>query len=199
MKIYFCSVLLLFSIQVKSQKFFTKPAKQGGITFKEMQLQYNDWARTHDLKKEKHWKYFKRWEMDMQLHTNTTGEPSNRDSYINDAVKTAKEKDFIANFKSASSSWYPVGPNALPTNNTGYMENGIGRINCIAFDPTNSSTYYVGVAQGGVWKTTNNGVNWAPLTDNLPIMRISDIAIDPNNTSTMYISVGLIYNYFSNQ
>jgi len=69
------------------------------------------------------------------------------------------------------------------------MENGMGRINCMAFDPTNSSTYFVGVAQGGLWKTTNNGQTWIPLTDNLPITRISDIVIDPNNINTMYISV----------
>jgi len=65
----------------------------------------------------------------------------------------------------------------------------MGRINCMAFDPTNSSTYFVGVAQGGLWKTTNNGQTWIPLTDNLPITRISDIVIDPNNINTMYISV----------
>jgi len=49
------------------------------------------------------------------------------------------------------------------------MENGIGRINCITFDPNSPSTYYVGVAQGGLWKTSNNGASWLPLTDDLPI------------------------------
>jgi hypothetical protein len=69
------------------------------------------------------------------------------------------------------------------------MENGIGRINCIAFHPTNPNTFFVGVAQGGVWKTTNNGATWTPLTDNLPITRISDISINPTNPNEMYISV----------
>jgi hypothetical protein len=45
------------------------------------------------------------------------------------------------------------------------------------------------VAQGGVWKTTNNGATWTPLTDNLPITRISDISIKPTNPNEMYISV----------
>ncbi|MBK7965847.1 MAG: hypothetical protein IPK10_11550 [Bacteroidetes bacterium] len=43
--------------------------------------------------------------------------------------------------------------------------------------------------QGGLWKTTDNGVTYTPLTDNLPITRISDIAIDPINPNTIYISV----------
>ena len=63
------------------------------------------------------------------------------------------------------------------------------RINCIAFHPTNANTFFVGVAQGGMWKTTNNVVSWTPLTDNLPITRISDIAINPTNPNEMYISV----------
>jgi photosystem II stability/assembly factor-like uncharacterized protein len=49
---------------------------------------------------------------------------------------------------------------------------------------------YVGVAQGGIWKTTNAGQTFTPISDNLPIIRISDIAIDPNNTNTLYASVG---------
>ncbi|MCE3259826.1 MAG: glycosyl hydrolase repeat-containing protein, partial [Bacteroidetes bacterium] len=87
------------------------------------------------------------------------------------------------------SPWFPVGPNAVPANLTGYMENGIGRINCVAFHPTNSSTFFVGVAQGGLWKTINGGTSYTCLTDNLPITRISDISIDPVNPNVMYISV----------
>jgi hypothetical protein len=69
------------------------------------------------------------------------------------------------------------------------MENGIGRINCVAFHPTTSNTIFVGTAQCGLWKTTNGGTSYTPLTDNLPITRISDISIDPSNNNTMYISL----------
>ena len=100
----------------------------------------------------------------------------------------AKQKQ-QAEAASVPANWSPTGPNVLPNNFTGYMENGIGRINCITFHPTQANTFFVGVAQGGLWKTTNNGVNWTPLTDNLPITRISDICIDPTNTNNMYISV----------
>jgi len=86
-------------------------------------------------------------------------------------------------------NWIPVGPYTIPNNLTGYMENGIGRINCIAFHPSDANTYFAGVAQGGVWKTSDNGQTWMPLTDNLPITRISDIEINPLNPDEMYISV----------
>jgi len=183
-------LLLLFAFtNAGAQPFVARKNGNEAISFRELQRQYNDWAKSRDLKTQKHWKYFKRWEMDMQLHTGAQGEPVDPSSYFEAAVQIANEKQAAAASRSMSSTWYPAGPDALPANLTGYMENGIGRINCIAFHPSVASTYYIGVAQGGMWKTTDNGQTWTPLTDNLPITRISDIAIDPNDANTMYISL----------
>lgn len=165
---------------------FVKPVPGQRITLNEMQRQFNDWKKTVDLKQEKYWKYYKRYEAELIRHTNGRGEPGSTAEYIDIVTAAAREKHASA---ARTISWYPVGPNVVPENLTGYMENGIGRINCIAFNPLNPSSYFAGVAQGGVWKTTNNGSSWTPLTDNLPITRISDIAIDPNDTNTIYISL----------
>ncbi|MDP1802552.1 MAG: T9SS type A sorting domain-containing protein [Bacteroidota bacterium] len=167
---------------------FTKNTTNRALTFKEVQKQFDDFKKNNDLSAKKNWKNFKRWEYETQFHTNTEGEPAGYNDYINAAIEMADSKQQME-ASSAASVWAPTGPNVLPNNLTGYMENGIGRINCIAFHPSNSNIYFVGVAQGGVWKTTNNGVSWTPLTDNLPITRISDISIDPSNPNTMYISV----------
>ncbi len=185
------SITLLLSLVymlTQAQPFIQKKSGQP-LTFKEMQRQFSDWSKTKDLKNTRYWKYFKRWENDMQMHTNALGEPADPSIYINECVKAAGEKQALKSDKFLTSAWSPTGPFAVPDNLTGYMENGIGRINCIAFHPTDPNTYFIGVAQGGVWKTTNNGLSWTPLTDNLPILRISDISIDPNNPNTMYISV----------
>ena len=40
-----------------------------------------------------------------------------------------------------------------------------GRIADIAIDPSNLNTWYVAVGSGGVWKTSNAGTTWTPLTD----------------------------------
>lgn len=185
--IYFILVCVT-SLTLTAQSFL-KNTTQRALTFKEIQQQFDAYKKSTDLSKEKNWKAFKRWEHEMQFHTNTTGEPDGFDDYVNAAIDNANSKQYQQRSETASSVWTPFGPNVLPNNLTGYMENGIGRINCIAFHPTNPNTYFVGVAQGGVWKTTNNGLTWTPLTDNLPITRISDISIDPTNPNTMYISV----------
>lgn len=77
------------------------------------------------------------------------------------------------------------GPNVVPSNG-----GGAGRLNCVAFDPTNTSTVWVGAAAGGVWKSTNDGATWTTNTDQLVSMGISAIAINPANTNIMYLGTG---------
>ena len=188
MKKLFFLVTILITTRLSAQKFI-KPPVDKAITFSEMQTQYNDWKKTVDLKNINGWKYYARWQEEMLMRLNTNGEIADPTDYLNAAIDVVNQKQ-SQTAQQQTSSWYPAGPNAVPTNLTGYMQNGIGRINCIAFHPTLPNTYFVGVAQGGMWKTTNNGTSWTPLTDNLPIDRISDICIDPNNpNNTMYISV----------
>ena len=42
-----------------------------------------------------------------------------------------------------------------------------GRIADIAINPKNENEWYVAVGSGGVWKTSNSGTTWQPLTDDL--------------------------------
>lgn len=92
--------------------------------------------------------------------------------------------DFDAN----SGYWSNLGPTSFTWGN-GY-NGGIGRINCVAFHPTNSSIFWVGTPAGGLWKTTNGGSSWTPLTDGMPVIGVSGIAVDYNNTNTIYILTG---------
>lgn len=188
MKYLLSGGFLLFFLQNSIGQTFLKNTSHRALTFKELKSQFNSFKSTHDLGKQKYWKSYKRWEYEMEFHTDAQGEPAGFDEYRNAATAMASYKQQLAQ-TNTSAVWAPFGPNVLPDNLTGYMENGIGRINCIAFHPTNANTFFVGVAQGGVWKTTNNGSSWTPLTDNLPITRISDIAINPVNPNEMYISV----------
>jgi photosystem II stability/assembly factor-like uncharacterized protein len=65
-----------------------------------------------------------------------------------------------------------------------------GRVCSIAVDPTDHSRYYVGVASGGVWKTTNAGTTWTPIFDNEGSYSIGTITIDPKNPFTVWVGSG---------
>jgi photosystem II stability/assembly factor-like uncharacterized protein len=65
-----------------------------------------------------------------------------------------------------------------------------GRISGFAVDPSNYSRYYVAVASGGVWKTTNAGTTWTPIFDNEASYSIGAIALDPKNPLTVWVGTG---------
>lgn len=65
-----------------------------------------------------------------------------------------------------------------------------GRISDFAFNPNNFSEYYVGVASGHVWKTTNAGTTYEPIFDNHGAYSIGCLAIDPNNPFVVWIGTG---------
>ena len=65
-----------------------------------------------------------------------------------------------------------------------------GRVCSIAVDPTDHSRYFVGVASGGVWKTTNAGTTWLPVFDNEGSYSIGTIVLDPKNPLTVWVGTG---------
>ncbi|CAN5703121.1 hypothetical protein BH24ACI5_BH24ACI5_17340 [soil metagenome] len=65
-----------------------------------------------------------------------------------------------------------------------------GRIDDIAVDEQNPSTFYLGFAGGGLWKTINNGTTWAPIFDEHGISSIGDVTLAPSNPNIIYVGTG---------
>ena len=65
-----------------------------------------------------------------------------------------------------------------------------GRITDIAVHPNNPSTWYIGAATGGIYKTTDSGASWENIFTDAPVITIGDLAIDPNNESILYAGTG---------
>jgi CARDB/Sortilin, neurotensin receptor 3, len=84
--------------------------------------------------------------------------------------------------------WVSIGPDRI----TGSAAFGIawndatGRLSAIAIHPTSPQTMYVAGQQSGVWKTTNGGTNWVPITDAVTV-RVAALALDPNNPARVYL------------
>jgi photosystem II stability/assembly factor-like uncharacterized protein len=83
-----------------------------------------------------------------------------------------------------SANFQHLGPTDIPSNG------GAGRINCIAFHPSNSNIVFVGAPSGGLWKSTDAGQTWSSSTDTLATLGISAIAIHPTNPQIIFIGTG---------
>ncbi len=85
--------------------------------------------------------------------------------------------------------WSPLGPfDSVGGTN-------LGRVNAIAFHPTNPKGVYIGAADGGLWRSLDSGSTWTALTDKLPTLSIGDIAIDPAAPNTIYVATGDAFGY----
>jgi photosystem II stability/assembly factor-like uncharacterized protein len=65
-----------------------------------------------------------------------------------------------------------------------------GRIADIAVNPDNTSEYFIAVASGGVWKTTNHGITYDPVFDGEGSYSIGCVTIDPSNSNTVWVGSG---------
>ncbi len=65
-----------------------------------------------------------------------------------------------------------------------------GRIAALAVNPKDRAHYYVAVASGGVWKTTNNGTTWTPVFDNEGSFSVGAVTICPHDVNTVWVGSG---------
>jgi photosystem II stability/assembly factor-like uncharacterized protein len=92
------------------------------------------------------------------------------------ALPQAERKVFPAEFKKLA--FRLVGPGAG------------GRVCRAAGVPGDPRTYYAATAGGGVWKSTDGGVIWKPVFDDMPAASIGSLAIAPSNPNILYVGAG---------
>ena len=137
------------------------------------------------LKSLKRWS---RWGYEMSSRTDESG---NMVNYAERTLKTMlgfelSNPALMAN--GGGGNWELVGPRT-----TGYGHSrilGLGRIDRIAFHPTIANTFYVGSPAGGLWRTTDGGINYTCLTNHLPNLSVGGIVVDRLNPNIIYILTG---------
>jgi hypothetical protein len=79
----------------------------------------------------------------------------------------------------ALGTWVPLGPGNIG-----------GRTRALVVHPDQPEIIYSGGVSGGVWKTTDGGQSWTPITDHLPNIAVNSMAMDPRDPETVYIGTG---------
>ena len=74
--------------------------------------------------------------------------------------------------------WRPIGPMRA------------SRTCAVAGHRSHPYTFYIGVCNGGLWKTTDAGTTWTPIFDQQPTQSIGALAIAPSNPQILYAGSG---------
>src|SRR5439155_421078 len=66
-----------------------------------------------------------------------------------------------------------------------------GRVIAVTGVSSQPTTFYMGVASGGVWKTTDAGQNWGPISDGkIPVGSIGAIEVAGSDPNVVYVGTG---------
>ena len=79
----------------------------------------------------------------------------------------------------ANLEWRNIGPTIMG-----------GRVSDLAVVESDPSTFYVGTATGGVWKTVNHGTTFEPVFDDQPTISVGDVTVAPSNPNVVWVGSG---------
>jgi PKD repeat protein/photosystem II stability/assembly factor-like uncharacterized protein len=151
--------------------------------FYQTQRAFNIYWNDRKVTRSSGWKVFKRWEYMMQSRVNPDGSQPAPDATFNAYVQYQTKN------RSASGTWTSMGPAEIPAPGPAGYE-GLGRINTVAFHPTDPNKFYIGAPSGGMWQTSDGGLTWISHTDTLPTLGVSSIIIDYSNPVKILIGTG---------
>ncbi len=164
------------------------------VQFSEIQQKAESYFADKDKGRGSGYKQWKRWEYMTKRRLNPDGTVANWTARNWDAYQKYFVSGENSNIKNGDGTettngfWDFIGPSNY-TNGAGW-NGGVGRVNCIAFHPSNANIIYLGTPAGGLWKTINGGTNWFCLTDGMPSIGVSGIAIQQFNSNIIYILSG---------
>jgi photosystem II stability/assembly factor-like uncharacterized protein len=82
-----------------------------------------------------------------------------------------------------------VGPVKFP-DNPSVQTTGMGRVSRLVYHPKDSNVLFAVTSSGGVFKSSNEGTSWTPISDFLPQTYCASLAINPQNPNVMYLGTG---------
>lgn len=151
---------------------------------REMESYYS----THPKGKGSGYKQYMRWRHKMDVKMGRDSIIRNF-SVLDNAEMNRYKRRIKDSDRATHGDWEDLGPYDYTAFDS-YSQGGLGRVNCIEFHPTDPNIFWVGTPAGGVWKTTNGGLNWQCITNHFVSLGVTEIAVNYLNPDIIYILTG---------
>ncbi len=168
----------------KKYPYWIEMMQDPSVNFFDVQEAFYTYWEGREITRSSGYKPFKRWEYRMRFRVKPDGSRYAESRLWNEYKKFMAENPAA---KSPSGDWENLGPFFIP-DGKGYK--GLGRLNAIAFHPTDADIIYAGAPAGGLWITHDGGDTWNSYCDNLPSLGVSSIAVDYSNPDIIYMGTG---------
>jgi photosystem II stability/assembly factor-like uncharacterized protein len=181
-------ILLLLLTQSAFAQFnelvpWNSDAKNKQKSIDKLNQDFKTYFSTHDMfAKSSGMKPYMRWKYVWENYFTSDGFKP-----ISTINKAFAQKEQMARNTQDNSAWVNIGPSRIRKGGTSADK---GRVNVILVDSNSDQIIYAGTPAGGLWKSTNAGIDWTPLTDHLPQIGVSAIALSPTDHNTIYIGTG---------
>jgi photosystem II stability/assembly factor-like uncharacterized protein len=134
---------------------------------------------------------FERWAYEWRDRVNNNGSFPNKASGWFNAMQTNPEMfTSTHNNRTTAVTWTSLGPTTNGIAPNWQSGGGVGRVNVVKRDPNSKSVLLAGTSSGGLFKSTDLGNNWTPMTDQFAGLGVSDVAFAPGNSNTIFLATG---------
>lgn len=181
-------IALIFCSGILSAQEWVDKMMDTNANYYDIKASFDNYWKDKPYERGKGYKAFMRWAWFTEPRVYPTGDMRYASrAYAYEQFKKETEGNKFgpqAAVSATTANWTALGPFGSPAGGDA------GRVQVIRIKPGDPNTIYVGTAAGGLWISTDAGVNYSTSTDLLPSLGISDIAINPVNTNIVYIATG---------
>ena len=144
--------------------------------------------KNHPFEKNQHTQYFKRWIRIASIYQDEQGNFEAPDfTQWKKSIDVDQQNWNKNNTIEANSQWIGIGPFDFDKEANGRSHApGSAHVYTVRQSTSNPNILYAGTASAGLWKSTDRGLSWKSLTNQLPTPTIRAIAIHPTNPDIMY-------------
>lgn len=157
--------------------------------FEKIERLKTEYYKVNKWEKNIHVQNYKFWLKSVQNYVGEDGKVTIPNSGIEFLKYEKYKKQKSAENRSATSSWVNLGPYET-TNGSGNPTPTQANVFCLGVSPSNPSVVYAGMETGGIYKSTDKGLNWYPASETYAIGSPEEIKVDPNDPDIVYVVDG---------